>query len=338
MSIKTRITLLSLVPVLVSAVCSEVQACTRILVTDKDQAVMVGRNMDWAEDTKSNWVIYPRNMSRSGEAPDADGGNWVSWVSKYGSVVTTGYENLSTDGINEAGFAAHILWYEDADYGPIDTSRPALSLVFWTQFYLDNFRTVAEAVAYTKKNNMPIVPFFHPVTKEWGKMHLIIDDASGDSAILEHSNGRLRIYHNRKYISATNEPSYEKQLANKKRYEVFGGKLPLPGTTESEDRFVRANHFARILPPAASLGEEVASVLGILNNAAHPFTPGYRTYWHTVADLTNRVYYFQSVEGQNLIKVNLDQLDWTSPTVLMLDMVHHPEYVGDVTNKFEPVS
>jgi choloylglycine hydrolase len=317
---------------------AESLACTRILVNDKDNAVMVGRNMDWAEDTKTNLMVYPRNMARSGISPDGDSkGNWISWVSKYGSIVATGYENLTSDGFNEAGLAAHIFWYEDADYGTRDQSKAGLSLTVWTQYYLDNFKSVAEAVRFTETNPFQIVPFFHPATNQWGKMHLILDDASGDSAILEHDNGKLRIYHGREYLVATNEPSFDKHLKNLKRYKVFGGTLPLPGKTRSQDRFVRATYFAKQLPQANSIQEEMASVLGILNNTAHPFTPNYRTYWHTVSDLTNKVYYFQSVELQNVIKVSLDKFDLGATPVLKLDLINHPEYVGDMSDKFEPV-
>lgn len=314
-------------------------ACTRILVADADHPVMTGRNMDWGEDTKSNLMVYPRHMSRSGMPPDGDeNGNWVSWESKYGSIVATGYEDLTCDGLNEAGLSAHILWYEDAEYEKPDPKRPGLSLTVWTQYYLDNFKTVEEAVRFTETHPFQVIPFFHPVTNEWGKLHLILDDATGDSAILEHQDGKLRIYHSRDYIAATNEPSYDKHLRNLKKYKGFGGKKPLPGKTDSLDRFVRATWFAKILPEAHSNRERMAGVLAILNNAAHPFTPGYRTYWHSVADLTNKIYYFQSVELQNLIQVNLDKFDLGGNAVMKLDMVNHPEYAGDVADKFEQIN
>lgn len=45
-------------------------------------------------------------MERSGEA----GPNSVKWTSKYGSVIASGYDISTTDGMNEAGLAANVLW------------------------------------------------------------------------------------------------------------------------------------------------------------------------------------------------------------------------------------
>lgn len=316
-------------------------ACTRILVADKGNAVVVGRNMDWAEDTQTNFIVYPRHLQHSG-APtgiNAKQGNWIHWTSNYANIVATGYDNLTTDGFNEKGLAAHMLWFERSDYGKIDESKPGLSLTVWAQYYLDNFASVADAVSYTKDHPFQIVPFFHEGTQQWGKLHLILDDASGDSAIFEYINGELQIFHDSANIAATNDPSYDMQMENLKDYLGFGGSKPLPGKTSSRDRFVRATFLAKILPQIPNPRELVSAVLGILNNTAHPYnTTYYRTYWHSLADLTNKIYYYQSVDHQNLISVRLDAFNFNSPDIMMLDLVHHPDYVGDMTDRFTKVS
>lgn len=315
-------------------------ACTRILVADKGDAVVVGRNMDWAEDTQTNFIVYPRHLKHKGSpfGKESANANWIQWTSKYANIVATGYDNLTTDGFNEKGLAAHMLWFERSDYGKIVESKPGLSLTLWAQYYLDNFASVNEAVSYTQNHPIQVVPFFHEGTQQWGKLHLILDDASGDSAIFEFINGKLQIFHDRNHIATTNDPSYDKQLENLKDYLGFGGSKPLPGKTSSRDRFVRATYLAHILPQAKTTKELVASVLGILNNTAHPYnTTYYRTYWHSLADLTNKVYYYQSVDHQNLVSVRFGDFNFDSPDILMLDLVHHPEYVGDMTDKFTKI-
>lgn len=315
-------------------------ACTRILVADKGDAVVVGRNMDWAEDTQTNLLVYPRQMKHSGaplgkKNPEA---NWIQWTSQYANIVATGYDNLTTDGFNEKGLAAHMLWFEHSDYGTIEQSKPGLSLTLWAQYYLDNFASVEEAVSYTKQHPVQVVPFYHEATQQWGKLHLILDDASGDSAIFEYINGQLQIFHDRNNIATTNDPSYDLQLVNLKDYIGFGGSKPLPGKTSSRDRFVRANYLAKILPQAKSARELTASVLGILNNTAHPYnTSYYRTYWHVLADLTNKIYYYQSVDHQNLVSVHFNDFNFDSSDIMMLDLAHHPEYVGNMTGRFKAV-
>ena len=313
-------------------------ACTRVLIADKNNSVMVGRSMDWNEDMGTNLIIYPKKISRSGRDPESSTqGNWMSWISQYGSIVATGYEDLTTDGFNEMGLAAHVLWLEETDYGIRDQSKPGLSITQWMQYYLDNFKNVNDAVQFTQSNSFQITPYFHPTTKQWGKLHLVLDDASGDSAIFEYIKGELHIYHDRANTTVTNDPTYDKQLHKLTQYKVFGGTKPLPGTTSSTHRFVRAHFYAQVLPEYTSTKKELAGILGILNNVAYPYSTQNTsiTVWRVVSDLTNKIYYFQSSENQNLISVHLDQFDLNQNTIKKLDLVNHPEYAGDVSDKFQ---
>ena len=73
-------------------------ACSRVLYTSKDSKyVLVGRNMDWAEDLRSNLWVFPRGVKRDGMAAK----NAVAWTAKFGSVIVSGYDVGSTDGMNE---------------------------------------------------------------------------------------------------------------------------------------------------------------------------------------------------------------------------------------------
>lgn len=328
-----------MVPLLASMGMNASHACTRVLHADPNQAVMVGRNMDWREDMQTNLIVYPRGFAHNGAADS----NPLHWTAQYGSIVATAYDHISTDGLNEAGLAAHILWLNDSDYGTRDSERPALSIAQWLQYYLDNFQSVEEAVAFSRNTPFQVTPLFHPTAKRWISVHLILDDASGDSAILEYKAGKLTIYHDKRYITATNDPTYDKQLQNLGNYSVFGGEKPLPGTSDPMDRFVRASYYAETLPKSASLSDELSGMLSILNNAAQPYTVPSEvnpyesaTLWRVVSDITNRIYYFQSTSNQHLLSIRLDQFNLAQGApAMMLDLVHHPEYVDDVSEKFE---
>lgn len=316
----------------------EAQACTRVLITDKEHSVMMGRSMDWEEDMKTNLLILPRHFPHTGgEAEGTTQGNWVAWESKYGSVVATGYEHFITDGLNEKGLGVHLLWHEGADYGKRDSEKPGLSLALWLLYYLDNFKSVAEAVTYTQTHPMQITPYYHEETQQWGKLHLVLDDSEGDSAVFEYINGRLEIYHGPEYTTVTNEPDYNVHLQNLKQYRGFGGSKALPGKFSSKNRFVRASFYAKVLPAFVSNMDRVVEILAVLNNVAYPYTTidETKSIWRTVCDLTNKIYYFQASKNQNLISVNLKQFDLNIPAIRKLDLVNHPEYVGDVSDKFE---
>lgn len=314
-------------------------ACTRILKVDENNAVLVGRTMDWFEDIKTNLMVYPKGMSRTGSTNNA---NSFNWTSNYGSIVATAYEHISCDGMNEAGFGTHILWLKDTDYGKPVANKPSMSIHLWMQYYLDNFKTVNEAVHFAEQNKFQILPLYHPGAKRWMNVHLVLDDATGDSAVIEYIDGQQKIYHDRKYIATTNEPSFDKQLQNLKKYKSFGGENSVPGTTSAADRFVRASYYHDLLPKASSLKQEFSGVLSVLNNVAQPYTivtddnPSHSaTLWRSISDLTNKIYYIQSTDTSNMIQIDLNKFNLAKGApVMKLDLIHHPEYIGDMTNSF----
>lgn len=72
-------------------------ACTRAVYIGPDHMVVTGRTMDWKEDIMSNIYVFPRGIQRAGYNKE----NAVKWTSKYGSVIATGYDIGTCDGMNE---------------------------------------------------------------------------------------------------------------------------------------------------------------------------------------------------------------------------------------------
>lgn len=314
-------------------------ACSRVLHVDSQQAVMVGRTMDWEQDMRTQLWVYPRGIVRQG----GDDANPLRWTSQYGSIVATAYQQITTDGFNERGLAAHLLWLSDADYGKRNEKIPGLVVTRWAQFYLDNFQTVQEAIRFTEQLSFQLVKAFQQETHEWVRLHLALEDATGDSAIIEYIDGKTIIYHSRDYIVLTNGPVYNKQLENLHRYNGLGGNLPLPGTLTAKDRFVRAAYYTLHLPHAASAQAELANVLAVVRNVSVPKQLPRKaneqtswTMWRSVSDLTNHVYYFDDSAKPNLIWANLNAFNLSSGSPIMkLDLTH--DYVGDVSKQFQPI-
>ncbi len=314
-------------------------ACSRVVWADNGQAVVVGRNMDWAEDPRTNLWAFPRGFSRSGLSGDT---NSLTWTSKYGSIIASFYDLATVEGLNEKGLVAELLWLTEADYGKRDPKLPGLSLSLWAQYMLDNFATVDEAVAALEKRDFQLVPIQHvPPTDSVATVHLSLSDATGDSALVEIvDGGTFRIYHDRKYTVMTNSPPFPQQLANLKRYQSFGGTEPLPGTNEPADRFVRAAYYVQNLPTPKDLREAIAGVLSIMRNVAQPFRRSANashpeasgTYWRSVTNSTNRIYFFESTLRPNVIWVRLDGLDLSrGAPVRKVDLVNGGDLNGDVT-------
>lgn len=324
-------------------------ACSRILWADNGQAVVVARNMDWIEDMRTNLWAFPRGVTHSGLSGDD---NSVRWTSKYGSVAASAYDVGTADGINEKGLVVNALWLAASDYGRRDLKVPGLSLSLWTQYMLDNFATVDEAVAATERRDFQVVPasFMVAGAKQVATIHLALADAGGDSAIIEITDGTPHVYHGRAYTVMTNDPPFAEQLENLKRYQGFGGTERLPGTTEAADRFVRAAYYRQHLPKPSNYRETIAGVLSVARNVTQPFGSSdtenptkhpdlSHTIWRTAADATDRIYYFESTLSPNIVWVRLDALDLAAGApVRKLDLVHSGDLVGDVTAQFKPAA
>ena len=83
--------------VVLSALLPEpTEGCTRAVYLGPDNMIVTGRTMDWKEDPQSNIYFFPRGIDRRGGITD----NSVKWTSKYGSVVTAGYDIGVCDGMN----------------------------------------------------------------------------------------------------------------------------------------------------------------------------------------------------------------------------------------------
>lgn len=331
--------LLSILFTSILLITSHAFSCTRILHIDPTYGVLVGRNMDWYEEMQTKLVVYPRGIARDGYAKV----NPLKWVSRYGSIVATSYDLGSADGMNEKGLAMHGLWLDATDFGKRNEKIPGVSLLMVMHYYLDNFKSVDDVLRNTNQSAFQIIPYFHPQTHRWIKVHIALEDASGDSAIIEFINGAPKIYHSKSYKTLTNDPVFPDQLNNLKNYQGFGGKKPLPGTYDATDRFVRATYYEARLPNADSYREAVAGVISVLQNTSPPFTSVennmyVRTIWRTVSDLSHHIYYFISTPNFTTVYASLDKFNLKpGAPVMKLDLVKRPNLSGDMTEEFEPV-
>jgi choloylglycine hydrolase len=324
-------------------------ACTRTLYVGADNTVITGRNMDWQEDMASNLWVFPQGMKRDGAA----GPRSVQWTSRYGSVVVSGYEAGTSDGLNEKGLVANLLYLAESDFGKPNATRSVLSIAAWPQYVLDNYATVAEAVAALEGEPFSIVAPTLP-NGAAAALHLALSDATGDSAIFEYIGGKLKIHHGKQYTVMTNSPVYDQQLALNEYWKGIGGLTFLPGTNRAADRFARASFLLGAIPrktdpnyiigvPQKSFAyQAVASVLSVQRSVSVPLgitTPDQpnisSTIWRTVSDQKNLVYYFDSATRPNTFWVSLAKLDFKpgAPT-RKLTIQNGEVFSGEVSEQF----
>jgi choloylglycine hydrolase len=300
-------------------------ACTRVVYLGANGDVITGRSMDWKSDIATNLWIFPRGMERSGEA----GPNSLKWVSKYGSVVASAYDISTSDGLNEAGLSANILWLVESEYPVFDQTRPGLSIAAWAQYVLDSFATVQEAIDALRQQPFTIVTDAMPGDTRLATLHLSLSDATGDSAIVEYIGGKQVIHHGRKYQVMTNSPIFDQQLALNAYWKEIGGTVMLPGTNRSADRFARASFYVNAIPKSEDPVIAIASVFSIMHNVSVPFgivTPDQpnisSTRWRTVADHKRKLYFFESALTPNTFWVDLKEIEFSAQTgkVMKLDL------------------
>lgn len=156
-------------------------ACTTFLINSNGQLVF-GRNYDWVSDAGMVCTNLAGLNKTSLPMPD---GATASWISKYGSITFNQYgKEFPTGGMNEKGLVVELMWEDQINY-PQPDDRPALSVLQWLQYQLDNNATVEEVLSTDKKirisaNNPPL--------------HYLVADASGNVATIEFYNGKMELH------------------------------------------------------------------------------------------------------------------------------------------------
>ena len=325
-----------------TCVCAQADACTRVVYLGDNQDVITARSMDWKSDVATNLWVLPKGIGRDGQA----GQRSIRWTSCYGSVVATGYDISTTDGLNEAGLSANLLWLAESQYPQQRGSKPGLAISLWAQYVLDNFATVAEAVAALEREPFSIVTDKVPGESRLATLHLSLSDANGDSAIVEYINGKQVIHHDRAYQVMTNSPVFDQQLALNAYWQKIGGTVMLPGTNRSADRFARAKFYINAIPKSEDPVVALASVFSVIRNVSVPYgitTPGEpnisSTRWRTVADHKRKLYFFESAMTPNTFWVDLNKADFSrGAPVLKLDLGPDQRnvFAGDALPRFQP--
>ena len=110
---------------LMSFPTSEINACTRVVYHGTNNNVMTARSMDWKTEIPANLWVLPRGIERNGLV----GPNSVKWTVKYGSLVTTSWDIAVSDGMNEKGLVANLLWLAESKFPDFDPNGTKTGLI-----------------------------------------------------------------------------------------------------------------------------------------------------------------------------------------------------------------
>ena len=329
-------------------------ACTSFIIKTIDSAPIYGRTLEWgAFDLRSNLLVIPRNQDFTSEI--GSGKQGISWKNKYGFVAINAVDQpFVVDGMNEKGMTLGALYFPGfADYQKYEEKFQSVSVnnIDSSSYILGNFERVEEVKAALQK--MRVVP-----NKELEKLfgaptdlHHVVTDSTGDSIVIEYTNGELNIYNNTVGVM-TNSPSYDWHLLNIRNYsqlrplalsdvakvgdielKPFGqgsGMMGLPGDSTPPSRFIRALAFKSSLIPLENTDDAVNEASRILNNFDIPkgvsregnpndFSLDY-TQWSVIGDIQNRHYYWWTENNRRMRMIDLNKLDFNANKVVKIPL------------------
>lgn len=338
-----RITGLASLVILATVYSPDAEACTRVVYAG-DSVTATGRTLDWRTPIPTSLRVFPRGERHISFDDPAES---LEWTSLYATVMAVGYDMGFSEGMNEKGLAANVLYLPGSvySYGPEKEFRKKMSSSVWPQFVLDNFATVDEAVKFLSQDKFyiyaPDMPDGSAAT-----LHMAISDTSGDCAVIEYNQGKLQITHGPEYRILTNAPFYERQMAVGEYWENVGGMHMLPGTNRSSDRFARASFYASLLPKTLSHRDGLAGVFGVIRNCAVPMCISIpdqpeisTTQWFSLCDQTDRVYYFQLTRSPGVVWVDLMKLNIAKGAPqLAVSLTTDGSQIGNINSLLKPAA
>lgn len=331
-------------------------ACTSFLLSGSDGGYVYGRTMEFGMDLESKVIAVPRQFEMQGTGIDGTAGSGLAWTTKYAAVGASAFGMpIIVDGMNEKGLVGGLLYAPNIsqyqEVSPEDSDQSLASYEMLT-FALTNFATVDEArdgfteilVNQAPQEKLGIVP-----------LHVTLHDASGNSIVIEYIDGELQVSDNPIGV-LTNAPRFDWHLTNLGNYVGLstgdpgkmeigsatfsspssgGGMTGLPGDFSSPSRFVRAALMTKNAPTDRTTEQQVATAFHFLNNFDIPpgmvalgggFAGGGDdggdeiTYWSSVSDNKNQVFYMRLHNNPSILAIEMAELDLDAEEIREFDL------------------
>ena len=275
--------------------------CSTFFINHQGKMVF-GRNYDWMADSG---MVYTNLRGLAKTSAPTDDGKTISWISRYGSITFNQYgKEFPTGGMNEKGLVVELMWLDGTIF-PKPDDRPAIGVLQWIQYQLDNNSTIEEVTASDK--NVRIISNGTP-------LHYLIADANGHTASIEFLNGKMEVHTGQSMPQqALTNDTYSKSLSSYSN-----------GATTDNNSLERFSTVCNMIqeykadPRNRSL---IDYSFKILSKVAQ----GDYTKWSIVYDISNKVIYFKTQKFQQLRSFNFYEFDFSCTSdPKMLDM-NRPE-------------
>lgn len=292
---------------------SIVHACTTFCI-NKNGQIVFGRNYDWVTGAG---IVNTNQRGLFKTSMNTGNGSAASWVSKYGSITFNQYgKEFPTGGMNEKGLVVELMWLDGSVY-PAADKRPAVGVLQWIQYQLDNASTTAEVIASDAQVRI----------KEKGTpIHYLIADASGNVAAVEFLNGKMVVHtgNDLPFPVLTNN-DYASSV--KTARPILGKGISL--NNNSLDRFVKACSMVEQFKRTDVDMLLTDFAFSILDKVAQ----GSFTKWSIVYDITDKMIHFKTADNKLIKTIQFAAFDFDcSQPAKMFHM--NQAGSGDVSRRF----
>lgn len=290
-----------------------VHACTTFCINKNGQFVF-GRNYDWVTGAG---IVNTNQRGLFKTSMTTEDGTTASWVSKYGSITFNQYgKEFPTGGMNERGLVVEMMWLDGTVYPASDT-RPAVGVLQWIQYQLDNAATTAEVIASDIRIR---------ISEKGTPIHYLVADASGNVAAIEFLGGKMVVHNGASlpFPVLTND-TYASSVKTAK--PLLGKNVSLENN--SLDRFVKACNMLQHFNSAANNMPLTDFAFSILDKVAQ----GSFTKWSIVYDISNKKIHYKTEDNKNVKTMRFAAFDFScSHPAKMFHM--NQEGRGDVSDRF----
>jgi len=288
-----------------------IHACTTFFINKNGQMIF-GRNYDWVTDAG---MICTNLKGLFKTSLQTESGETISWASQYGSITFNQYgKEFPTGGMNEKGLVVELMWLDETKYPSAD-KRPAIGVLQWIQYQLDNCTTIDEVIATDKK--LRISP------TGTTPLHYLIADANGHAATIEFLNGKMVVHKgNDLTVPVLTNNIYDESVKAYKNSTANGN--------NSLERFSEACSMIQKLNTSNITKPLTDYAFDILGEVAQ----GDYTKWSIVYDIKNKTIYFKTNRFKQVKSVSFSAFDFNcTATSKVWDMNQTAN--GTINNLFQ---
>jgi len=267
-----------------------VLACTTFCI-NKNGHIVFGRNYDWVTGAG---IVYTNQRGLFKTSMNTGNDATASWISRYGSITFNQYgKEFPTGGMNERGLVVELMMLEETVY-PANDARPAVGVLQWIQYQLDNSATTADVIASDaviriKESGTPI--------------HFLVADAAGNVATIEFLNGKMTVHKDESLpfpVLTNNTYASSVEVANR----WIGKNVSLQNN--SLDRFVKACGMLKKFNETNMDMPVTDFAFSILDEVAQ----GNFTRWSIVYDINNKKIHFKTEANKEIKTVQFAVFDF----------------------------